>query len=179
MKLFESRTLHLAVLTLLFVGINGIWFWKMGIMTDYDTWGYLEYAEEIREEGIFYKPHWFWYIGYVLFVLLAQSIVPGLGGVVLFQYVFAYLGMVALYFAAINLYGKSKTAFVVCIWVLGFVMISFWNLFVYAESLMISLYCISFYFLSQAYRGKLGSSGLWFLSGRYCASQQEWHCWRV
>ncbi|MCF1750323.1 hypothetical protein [Mariniradius sediminis] len=155
MKLLESRTLQLAVLTLLFAGINGFWFWKMGIMTDYDTWGYLEYADEIREEGIFFKPHWFWYIGYVLFVLLAQSIVPGLEGIVLFQYVFAYFGMVALYFAAINLYGKPKTAFVACIWVLGFVMISFWNLFVYAESLMISLYCMGFYFLSLAHRGKV------------------------
>lgn len=155
MKLLESRTLQLAVLTLLFAGINGFWFWKMGIMTDYDTWGYLAYADEIREEGIFYKPHWFWYIGYVLFVLVAQSIVPGLEGIVLFQYAFAYLGMVALYFAAINLYGKPKTAFVACIWVLGFVMISFWNLFVYAESLMISLYCMGFYFLSVAYKGNL------------------------
>lgn len=147
--------LPLLVLTFLFAFVNGFWFWKMGIMTDYDTWGYLEYADEIREEGIFFKPHWFWYIGYVLFVLVAQSIVTGLEGIVLFQYVFAYIGMVALFFAAINLYGKPKTAFLTCLWALGFVMISFWNLFVYAESLMISLYCMGFYFLSLGYTGKL------------------------
>lgn len=124
-------------------------------MTDDDTWGYLEYANEIRENGVFFKPHWFWYIGYVLFVLVAQSIIPGLDGIILFQYVLSYCAIVALYYASINLYGKPKTAFLTCLWVLAFIMISFWNLFVYAESLMISLYCISFYFLSLAYRGRL------------------------
>lgn len=124
-------------------------------MTDDDTWGYLEYANEIRENGIFFKPHWVWYIGYVLFVLVAQSIVPGLGGIILFQYILSYSALIALYFASINLYGKDKTALLTCLWVLAFFMISFWNLFVYAESLMISLYCISFYFLSLANRDKL------------------------
>lgn len=126
-------------------------------MTDDDTWGYMEYADEIRENGLFYKSHHFWYIGYVLFILGANSILPGLGGIVFFQYVFAYVALIALYFAAINLYQNPKAALLTCIWFLGFIMISFWNLFLYAESLMISLYCISFFFLSQAYRGKLNT----------------------
>ena len=151
----KTHFFHLSILTGIFVLVNGLWFWKMGVMTDDDTWGYLQYADEIRENGIFFKPHLFWYIGYVLFILGANSIIPGLGGIVFFQYVFAYIALIALYFAAINLYQNPKAALLTCIWFLGFMMISFWNLFLYAESLMISLYCISFFFLSQAYRGKL------------------------
>lgn len=127
------------------------------MMTDDDTWGYLQYAAEIRENGIFFKPHLFWYIGYVLFILGANSFIPGLGGIVFFQYVLAYIALIALYFAAINLYQNPKAALLTGIWFLGFIMISFWNLFLYAESLMISLYCLSFFFLSQAYRGNLNT----------------------
>jgi hypothetical protein len=153
----KTNFLYLLLLTGLFVLVNGLWFWKMGIMTDADTWGYLQYADEIMEKGLFFKPHLFWYIGYVVFILGANSIIPGYEGIVLFQYLFAYAALIALYFASINLYQNPKAALITCIWFLGFIMISFWNLFLYAESLMISLYCISFFFLSQAYRGKLST----------------------
>ncbi|WP_194778622.1 hypothetical protein [Pararhodonellum marinum] len=153
----STNLIHLSILTGLFLLVNGLWFLKMGVMTDDDTWGYMLYAEEIRENGLFYKPHLFWYIGYVLFILGANSILPGLGGIVFFQYVFAYAALIALYFASINLYLNPKAALLTCIWFLGFMMISFWNLFLYAESLMISLYCISFFFLSLAYRGKFNA----------------------
>lgn len=151
----KTHFFHLSILTGIFVLVNGFWFLKMGVMTDDDTWGYLQYADEIRENGLFFKPHLFWYIGYVLFILATNSIIPGLGGVVVFQYIIAYVALIALYYAGINLYQNPKAAMLSCIWFLGFIMISFWNLYLYAESLMISLYCISFFFLSQAYRGKL------------------------
>lgn len=128
---------------------------KQGIMTDDDTWGYLQYAAEIREQGVFFKPHLFWYIGYALFILGANSLIPGFEGIVIFQYIFAYIAMIAIYFTSINIFQNPKTALFTGLWFLGFFMISFWNLFIYAESLLISLYCISFYFLSKAYRGNL------------------------
>ncbi|SNS23525.1 Dolichyl-phosphate-mannose-protein mannosyltransferase [Belliella buryatensis] len=124
-------------------------------MTDADTWGYMTYAEEIRQQGIFYKPHHFWYIGYVLLIIGANSIIPGHEGIVIFQYLLAYLALIALYFTSINIFNNPKAAFLTAFWFLAFFMISFWNLFLYAESLLISLYCISFFFLSRAYRGKL------------------------
>jgi hypothetical protein len=151
----KTHFFHLSILTGIFVLVNGLWFWKMGVMTDDDTWGYLQYADEIRENGLFFKPHLFWYIGYVLFILGANSFIPGLGGVVFFQYVLAYIALIALYFAAINLYQNPKAALLTGIWFLGFIMISFWNLFLYAESLMISLYCISFFFLTTWYQKKV------------------------
>ncbi|WP_229744221.1 glycosyltransferase family 39 protein [Belliella aquatica] len=128
---------------------------KLGIMTDDDTWGYLQYAAEIREQGLFFKPHLFWYIGYALFILGANSLIPGFEGIVIFQYIFAYIALIAIYFTSINIFQNPKTALFTGICFLGFFMISFWNLFLYAESLLISLYCISFYFLSKAYRGNL------------------------
>jgi hypothetical protein len=152
----KANYLNLTLLTGIFVLVNGLWFWKMGIMTDDDTWGYMLYADEIKKNGLFFKPHLFWYIGYVLFIIGANSIIPGVEGIVIFQYVFAYAGLISLYFASINLYQNPKAALLTCIWFLGFIMISFWNLFLYAESLMISLYCISFFFLSQVYRGRVG-----------------------
>lgn len=150
----KTNFICLFTLTVIFVLVNGLWYWKMGIMTDDDTWGYLIYADEIRENGMFVKSHHFWYIGYVLFILGANFIITGLGGIVFFQYVFAYVALIALYFTSLNLYQNPKTAVLTCVWFLGFYMISFWNLFLYAESLMISLYCISFFLLSQAYRAK-------------------------
>lgn len=84
----KPHLIYLSILTSIFILVNGLWYWKMGIMTDDDTWGYMLYAEEIREQGLFYKPHHFWYIGYVLFILGASSIMHGLGGIVFFQYVF-------------------------------------------------------------------------------------------
>ncbi|MCL6261219.1 hypothetical protein M3O96_19110 [Aquiflexum sp. TKW24L] len=69
----KTHLFNLSILTGIFLLVNGLWFWKMGIMTDDDTWGYLQYANEIKENGLFFKPHLFWYIGYVLFILGANS----------------------------------------------------------------------------------------------------------
>lgn len=154
-KIYNLKSPFPHLLTILFILINGALLMKQGIMTDDDTWGYLQYAAEIREQGLFFKPHLFWYIGYTLFILGANTLIPGLEGIVVFQYSLAYIALIAIYFTSINIYQNPKTALLTGLWFLGFFMISFWNLFIYAESLLISLYCISFYFLSKAYRGNL------------------------
>ena len=42
-------------------------------MTDDDTWGYLQYADEIRENGIFFKPHLFWFNDHQLELPLSDA----------------------------------------------------------------------------------------------------------
>lgn len=137
---------HLLLLSLLFVLVNGLLFWKLGIMTDYDTEGYFIYANEIKERGWFFKPHLFWYSGYALFIAMT-SIYDSQVSVVLGQYFLSYLAMLSLYFAGWKLFKNPWAGFFASLWLVGFFMIQFWNLFLYAESLFISLNCFVIYFM--------------------------------
>lgn len=145
---------HLLVLTSLFVVVNGILLLKMGIMVDYDTEGYFLYASEIKERGWFFKPHLFWYSGYALFIALLTSIYDSQVTVIVGQYFLSYLAMLSLYFSGRKLVQNPWAGFITCVWVTGFFMIQFWNLFLYAESLFISLNCISIYFLIKWVKGE-------------------------
>jgi hypothetical protein len=137
----------LPLITALFVIINGVLFLKLGVSVDSDSNRYLGYAEEIRERGLFFKSHEFWYIGYVLFILLVTSIYPSLGAIVIAQVLLSYMAVLSLHASSKRLFGSEGAGlWVVCLF-LGFFMISFWNYWIYAESLFISLNCLSLYFL--------------------------------
>lgn len=143
------------ILTGLFVIVNGAWFWKMGIMSDADTKHYFQYAKEIDDQGLFYKPHYFWYLGYVLFILLLGKISQDPLILVLAQYILSYLAVWALYQSSLMLFASKNAALLTIFLFLGFVFIPFWNLFLYAESLLVSLICFSFYFLLRWDQGNL------------------------
>lgn len=155
----QLDNVYFSLITALFLLVNGLWFWKMGIMADADTKHYFQYAKEIDEQELFYKPHYFLYLGYVLFILLLGKISQDPLILVLAQYVLSYLSVWALYQSSLMLFDSKKTALLTVALFLGFVFISFWNLFLYAESLLISLICFSFYFLLRWNRGDLGKVG--------------------
>lgn len=147
--------LPLLSLAILFLIINGTLFARIGIMTDADTVGYFTYAEEIKEQGLFYKEHHFFYIGYVLFILLTTAIYNSVVSVVIGQYILSFIALICLYKASLKLFANPAAAWITCVWFLGFFMIQFWNLYLYAESLLISLHCISFYFVAKWYKGEI------------------------
>lgn len=138
---------HFPILILGFVLVNGIWLYKMGIMVDADTKEYLAYAEELDQNGFFVKPHYFWYLGYVGFLWTIMKIHPSFEAVVMVQYLLSFLAMISLYRSAIRLTGKPIVGLITCGLFLGFFKIQFWNLFLYAESLLISLTCFTVYFI--------------------------------
>ncbi|RPA68410.1 hypothetical protein EF405_12165 [Cyclobacteriaceae bacterium YHN15] len=150
---------HRLFLSILFVIVNGILFWKLGVSVDDDTESFLTYAEEIKERGIFFKPHDFWYIAYPLFIILMTSIHDSLGMVVFGQVALSYLALMSLYASGKRLFGNPKAGLVAGLLFLGFFMISFWNFWIYCESLLISLNCLSIYFLIKWFKneGNLGN----------------------
>lgn len=145
---------HRLFLSILFVIVNGILFWKLGVSVDADTERFLSYAEEIKERGIFFKPHDFWYIAYPLFIIFMTSIHDSLGMVVLGQVALSYVALMSLYGSGRRLIGKPEAGLVAGLLFLGFLMISFWNFWIYCESLLISLNCLSIYFLIKWVKGE-------------------------
>lgn len=146
----------------MFMLVNGILFWKLGVSVDDDTERYLTYAQEIKESGIFFKPHDFWYIAYPLFIILMTNIHDSLGMVVLGQVALSYAALMSLYGSGRRLFGNPQAGLAAGLLFLGFFMISFWNFWIYCESLLISLNCLSIYFLIKWVKGE-GSLGNYIL----------------
>lgn len=122
---------YIVFLTLLFFLVNGILFWKLGVSVDADTERFLTYAEEIKEKGIFFKPHDFWYIAYPLFIISMTGIYDSLGMVVLGQVALSYVALMSLYGSGRRLFINPQAGLVTGILFLGFLMISFWNFWIY------------------------------------------------
>jgi len=122
---------YIVFLTLLFFLVNGILFWKLGLSVVSDTERFLTYAEEIKEKGIFFKPHDFWYIAYPLFIILMTGIYDSLGMVVLGQVALSYVALMSLYGSGRRLFINPQAGLVTGILFLGFLMISFWNFWIY------------------------------------------------
>ncbi|WP_158860496.1 hypothetical protein [Lunatibacter salilacus] len=142
------------LLSLLFIAVNAALYTKLGVVVDSDTERFLQYAEEIKTNGVFFKPHDFWYIGYALFILAANSIWESLMAVVLAQATVSYLALMAIYHTALKLYRSQAPAILSGLLFLGFFKISYWNFWIYAESLLISLTCISFYLVVRWQQGE-------------------------
>ncbi|MEX2512892.1 MAG: glycosyltransferase family 39 protein [Cyclobacteriaceae bacterium] len=142
-------------LTLLFVLVNGFFFWKLGVSVDDDTERFMAYADEIREFGLFFKPHDFWYLGYVLFILAITSVYDTLAAIVLVQVLLSFLAMISLYYSGQRLFGNQTIGLLASVAFLGFYLLPFWNYWIYAESLFISLNCFALCYLIQWYTGKI------------------------
>ncbi|MBT0813180.1 hypothetical protein KIH41_17995 [Litoribacter ruber] len=147
----------MAILSILFLVVNGAWFYKMGVMVDADTERFVLYVSELKERGFFYKPHDFWYIGYVGFLLLVGMLSPKLEAVVLVQYAISYLALISLYDSSLRLFNNRFIALITGACFLGFLMLPFWNLYLYAESLYISLTCLSMWFLIAMRNNRKGA----------------------
>jgi hypothetical protein len=148
------------LITVLFLLVNGLLFLKLGVSVDDDSYRYLGYAEEIRERGLFFKSHEFWYIGYVIFIIAVTAVYPSLGAIIVAQVLISYLAVISLYASARHLFGCPWAGLRTVCFFLGFFMISFWNFWIFAESLFISLNCLSLYFLVRWVKKELTWPGL-------------------
>lgn len=141
---FKENILFFLVLTPVFLGINGFLLAYLGVSLDDDSQWYLSYAAEIKERGLFFKPHYFWYIGYPLFILLMKAIHPSLEMVIIGQVLLSYIALFGLYKTAETLFSDNKTGVIAGLFFLMFLMISFWNFWILCESLLISLNSLVF-----------------------------------
>ncbi|WP_114750067.1 glycosyltransferase family 39 protein [Pleomorphovibrio marinus] len=143
-KYFKENTLFFGLLTPIFLLVNGVLGFYLGVSLDDDSQRYLGYAEEMRERGLFFKPHDFWYIGYPLFILLMQTAHSSLEMVVVGQVMVSYVALWGIYKAGKTLFSDNKAGLVAGFLFLGFVMITYWNFWILCESMLISLNSLVF-----------------------------------
>src|SRR5690242_807997 len=93
---YRPALVHGIVLSFFFVAINGYFFYRYGVKIVNDSTRYLNYAELIRREGIFFQSHNFWYVGYVVFIVFAKFFYPENISIIFFQLVFHALSVCAL-----------------------------------------------------------------------------------
>ncbi len=134
--------------------VNGVVFFTLGIKVANDSPRYLDYADKILNEGFFFDPHEFWYIGYVGFIMFFKLLALPLSWVVFTQYSLGLLAMIAIYFTMINLFENRPAAFTAALLFICFFELSLFNAYILGEANLISLITISFLFLSLWYKGK-------------------------
>ena len=79
---------------------------------------------------------------------------------VIAQLALSFLALMTLYYSAVRLFKSPKAGLITGIAFLGFAMISFWNFWIYCESLLISLNCLAFFFLVKWLKGEATTSNL-------------------
>lgn len=151
-----TTKVHMALLLVSFVLLNNFLFDQLGIREVDDSPRYLEYAANIKEYGFYIDAHNIWYIGYPLFILGVRSIHDSLEAVVLAQYLFSFMGLIAVYFAAGKLTGNRLMALASAMLYLLFFEISIYNSYILCESLFVSMNAICLYFLISWYKGERG-----------------------
>ncbi|MFC4873609.1 hypothetical protein [Negadavirga shengliensis] len=148
-----STKVHLAFLTASFALLNTFLFRQLGIRVVNDSPRYLEYAANMGTNGFYIDPHNIWYIGYSFFILGVRSVHDSLGAIVLAQYLFSFMGLIAVYFAAGKVTANWLMALATAMLYLVFFEISIYNSYILCESLFVSMNAICLYFLVNWYRG--------------------------
>jgi hypothetical protein len=117
----------------------------------YDSPRYLEYAHQLQL-GFYVDPHNIWYIGYVGFIFLIQRISTDPAFLILVQYLFSFLGVLALYETYVTLFQRRKPALITSLSFIFFIELITWNSYVLCEAFYVSMICFSLYFLSRYYQ---------------------------
>jgi hypothetical protein len=148
-----GHKLSVGILLFAWLLVNLVLFYKTGVKIVADTERYIEYANGLRS-GFYFDSHNFWYIGYVSYLLLIFKISGSVGAVVVGQYLFSVLAVIALYRAAFLLGNSTASALATCLLFIGFTDILMWNSYVLTESLYTSFICFSIYCLVVIYNTK-------------------------
>lgn len=118
-----------------------------------DTSQYLYYGDLIRN-GTLYRDHYFWYIGYVLFLSFLKIFSSSPALVVVAQVILFIVALMAVYDASKHIFRHSESAFISCLLYLLFIEIPTWNFYLLPESLYASFVCFSIAAIVR-YNGKL------------------------
>ncbi len=116
-------------------------FYASGVLSD--TAQYLSYSQRILEKGaLFVETHYFWYLGYVLFIAAAKILWNDNQMVVLLQVFFHGIGVVALYHSSVYLFRDRLSAWGTALLLMLWPDVLFWNFMVMTESFCVSFTCI-------------------------------------
>ncbi len=112
---------------------------KVGV----DSKHYLLYSQRILEKGaLFVELHYFWYLGYVLFVTVAKSLWNDIQMIVLLQILFHAIGVAALYYSSRYLFNNRLAAWGAALLLMLWPDMLFWNFMVMTESFCTSFTCL-------------------------------------
>ncbi len=133
---------------MLFAGMNVWLFQTQGVKIGYDSLRYLEYSQEIRAaSSLIIKPHYVWYIGYVLFITLVKSLYDSNTFLVLVQVLLHGIAAIVLYKSSVRLFNDRRAALLGAVLFVAWPDIPAWNFFVMTESFCISFSCVVIYAL--------------------------------
>lgn len=141
---------HIGILSLLFLVISFISYNHFGIREVNDSPNYLGYAENLKSH-FYIDSHYIWYISYVFFIYIIESLSPFelLVSVVFMQYTLSLLGLFLLYQTTWNLFKNRDIAFLSCLLSIIFIETSQWNNYILCESFYYNSIIAFLYFLSQ------------------------------
>ncbi len=148
---FKFKTLSYSSLAILYLIINVILYFRIGVKVVTDSPRYIDYASQILETGHFYQDHNLWYIGYVFLIVVCKCFSESPLTIVLAQIVMSGVAIIALYKASQLLFRNGLAAFITVAFYLLFVEISIWNFYALAESFYGSMMCIAIYTVVKAY----------------------------
>lgn len=137
-------------LILLWLVLQGYWFWQHGVRAMGDSNGYIIYARNIADSFYFADNYQLKYLGYPLFMAAILKLGLGLDGVIIIQILLSGLATIALYrttklLAHDNLAPVVATFIFICWYDL-----QMFNGFILTESIYFSLLILAFYFILRA-----------------------------
>src|SRR5699024_5616757 len=96
-------------LLLIYGAVALICFYSFGIKTMTDSYRYLNYSSNLAH-GFYIEPHNFWYFGYVVFLYTLKLFSQEYLAIIIIQYFFGYLAILAIYETGILLFNNKTRA---------------------------------------------------------------------
>lgn len=154
------NTRPVLILALLFAGLHILLYLRLGIVITGEAEKYIEQGERLYLNQPFSEQKYFFYLPVILLVWLAKTLHIGLGWVVIVQILFSAFSQYCFYRLILDLTGKKNMAFIGSLLLLLFLPYQTWNLYLYSESIFLSL---SILFVCSVYRAGYQISNRWIL----------------
>lgn len=143
-------TRPLLFLAFLFVGLHLLLYLQSGIVITGEAEKYIEQGERLHLHESFSEQKYFFYLPVILLIWVSKTLHIGLGWVVIVQVLLSALSQYFFYRLALELTGKRKIAFIAALLLLVFLPYQAWNLYLYSESIFLSLSVLFIYSIYKA-----------------------------
>lgn len=148
---FFAKNKELALLAGAFVAIHLLLYAQLGIVTSGEAEKYIEQGERLYLYGHFSESKYFFYLPVILLVSLCKVLHLSVSWIVLVQLILSAISQYCFYRLVNNFTGNKRIAFFTSLILLLFVPYQAWNLYLYSESIFLSL---TIFFAFAVYRAQ-------------------------
>lgn len=148
------NTRPLLFLALLFVGVHLLLYLQSGIVITGEAEKYIEQGERLHLQASFSEQKYFFYLPVILLIWVSKTLHIGLDWVVVVQVLLSALSQYFFYRLTLELTGKKNIAFIAALLLLVFLPYQAWNLYLYSESIFLSLSVLFIYSIYKAQQQK-------------------------